>query len=86
MTNKHIQSLINQVRADIATRKTMPEYGSTPDAAIERIKTINETQRSFSLETVEALLNALDAADDSVVSQYTKWDKMTCRAAMLYML
>lgn len=60
MTTKHIQSLITQVRADIATRKTMPEYGSTPDAAIERIKTINETQRSFALETVEALLNALD--------------------------
>lgn len=61
MINKHIQSLINQVRADIATRKIMPEYGSTPDVVIERIKTINETQRSFSLETVEALLNALDA-------------------------
>lgn len=52
--------LIAQVRADIAARKTMPDFG--PETSIERIKTINATQRSFTPETVEALVEALESA------------------------
>lgn len=54
--------LIAQVRADIAARKTMPDFG--PETSIERIKTINATQRSFTPETVEALVEALESAQE----------------------
>ncbi len=56
--------LIAQVRADIAARKTMPDFG--PETSIERIKTINATQRSFTPETVEALVEALESAQRKI--------------------
>jgi len=52
--------LIAQIRADIAARIAMPDFG--PETSIERIKTINATQRSFTPETVEALVEALESA------------------------
>ena len=55
-----IDMLIQQIRTDIFLRKTMPNFGDGPDSAIVRIKTINATQRSFTVETVELLLAELD--------------------------
>ncbi|BBS47959.1 hypothetical protein WP5S18E05_31700 [Klebsiella quasipneumoniae] len=49
---------LEQIKADIAARKAMPAWGA--HTSIERIKTINATLPSFSLKTVEALVEALD--------------------------
>ena len=56
--------LIAQIRADIAARRAMPDFG--PETSIERIKTINATQRSFTPETVEALVEALESAQRKI--------------------
>lgn len=53
---------IQQIRDDIARRKAMPQFGVSPDASLKRLRTIQETQRSFSVETVEMLLTSLDSA------------------------
>ncbi|HBM3190509.1 hypothetical protein [Klebsiella michiganensis] len=49
---------LEQIKADIAARKAMPAWG--PHTSIERIRTINATLPSFSLKTVEALVEALE--------------------------
>lgn len=51
-----------QIRGDIARRKAMPDFGISPDTNISRLKTIQETQRSFNLEVVETLLDELEAS------------------------
>lgn len=56
-----------QIRDDIARRKLMPYFGIGPDHALARLKMIQETQRSFSLEVVEALLDELEAKDGRTV-------------------
>ncbi|WP_373879343.1 hypothetical protein [Klebsiella variicola] len=48
---------LEQIKADIAARKAMPAWG--PQTSIERIKTINATLPSFSLKTVEALVERI---------------------------
>ena len=50
---------LEQIKADIAARKAMPAWG--PQTSIERIKTINATLPSFSLKTVEALVEMLES-------------------------
>ncbi|WP_044856886.1 hypothetical protein [Enterobacter ludwigii] len=52
-----------QIRADIAIRKSMPGFSVSPDHRLARLKAIQETQRSFGLEVVEALLDELEAKD-----------------------
>lgn len=52
-----------QIRADIAFRKSMPGFSVSPDHSLARLKAIQETQRSFGLEVVEALLDELEAKD-----------------------
>lgn len=53
-----------QLRADIERRKALPAFDA--DTAIERIKVINATQRSFTLEVVEALLDELERKDKRI--------------------
>ncbi|EQB4447071.1 hypothetical protein ACYKEA_004905 [Pluralibacter gergoviae] len=48
---------LKKIKADIAARKNMPVWG--PDTSIERIKTINATMPSFSLKTVEELVERI---------------------------
>lgn len=50
---------LEQIKADVAARKAMPAWG--PQTSIERIKTINATLPSFSLKTVEALVEMLES-------------------------
>lgn len=50
-----------QIRADIAIRKSMPGFSVSPDHSLARLKAIQETQRSFDVEVVEALLDELEA-------------------------
>lgn len=50
-----------QIRDDIAKRKAMPDFGISSDANLERLRVIQETQRSFGLEVVEALQAELEA-------------------------
>lgn len=50
---------LEQIKADIAARKAMPAWG--PQTSIERIRTINATLPSFSLKTVEALVEMLES-------------------------
>lgn len=52
-----------QIRDDIARRKLMPYFGIGPDHSLARLKTIQETQRSFGLEVVEALLDELESVN-----------------------
>lgn len=47
-----------QIKRDITARKAMPGFGA--GTSLERLRIINSTQRSFSLETVEALVEALE--------------------------
>ncbi|HFS6059030.1 MULTISPECIES: hypothetical protein [Citrobacter] len=60
---KHTIINIQQIRDDICKRKAMPPFG--PDTSINRLKTINETQRSFTLEVVELLLGEIDVLSKS---------------------
>ncbi|WP_275192915.1 MazG-like family protein [Citrobacter amalonaticus] len=55
--SNHSTINIQQIRDDIARRKAMPEFG--PDTCIDRLKIVQETQRSFTPEIVEALLDEL---------------------------
>lgn len=57
-----VHAVTQQIRADIAKRKAMPPFGVSPDASLERLHTIQQTQRSFNPETVEMLLATLDSA------------------------
>ncbi|WP_370943108.1 hypothetical protein [Enterobacter hormaechei] len=50
-----------QIRSDIAIRKSMPSFSVSPDHSLARLRAIQETQRSFGLEVVEALLDELEA-------------------------
>ncbi|HGN9413596.1 TPA: hypothetical protein ACK11A_001228 [Klebsiella pneumoniae] len=72
---------IEQIKADIAARKAMPAWG--PHTSIERIKTINATLPSFSLKTVEALVDMLEktqranaAQDDHINQQQNRIDQL----------
>ncbi|WP_410689708.1 hypothetical protein [Citrobacter freundii] len=60
---KHTIINIQQIRDDICKRKAMPPFG--PDTSINRLKTINETQRSFTLKVVELLLGEIDVLSKS---------------------
>ena len=62
MTN-HMKNNYQQLRDDIAKRKAMPPFG--PGTSIKRIKTINDTQRSFTLDVVESLLDDIDILSKS---------------------
>ncbi|WP_228298902.1 hypothetical protein [Klebsiella oxytoca] len=55
---------LEQIKADIAARKAMPAWGA--NTSIERIKTINATLPSFSLKTVEALVEVLESAQQRI--------------------
>lgn len=56
-----------QLRVDIECRKTMPAFG--PDTSIERLTIINATQRSFTPEIVEALLDELARINTLIAEQ-----------------
>lgn len=51
---------LSQIKADIAARKAMPEYGESVEGNIERLRVIGETRSHFSTETVEMLVRALE--------------------------
>ncbi|SXE90259.1 hypothetical protein [Klebsiella variicola] len=79
---------LEQIKADIAARKAMPAWG--PHTSIERIKTINSTLPSFSLKTVEALVEMLEksqranaAQDDHINQQQDRIDQLENAAARL---
>lgn len=57
---------LEQIKADIAARKAMPVWG--PQTSIERIRTINATLPSFSLKTVEALVEVLEKVQQEISS------------------
>ena len=72
---------LEQIKADIAARKAMPAWGK--NTSIERIKTINATLPSFSLKTVEALVDILEktqranaAQDDHINQQQNRIDQL----------
>lgn len=54
------------IRDDIVRRKSMPDFGISSYANLERLRVIQETQRSFGLEVVEALLDELEAAEKRI--------------------
>ena len=83
MTKEQIQALIDQIRADIETRKNMPEFGANPDAALARINTINETRRSFTPDTVEKLLGVIDADKELIAEQAKSIDFLKEQLAQL---
>ncbi|HBQ1991553.1 TPA: hypothetical protein L7M83_001758 [Klebsiella pneumoniae] len=79
---------LEQIKADIAARKAMPSWG--PQTSIERIRTINATLPSFSLKTVEALVDMLEksqranaAQDDHINQQQDRIDQLENAAARL---
>lgn len=79
---------LEQIKADIAARKAMPAWG--PHTSIERIRTINATLPSFSLKTVEALVEVLEvnqranaAQDDHINQQQDRIDRLETRNAEL---
>ncbi|MBN5434795.1 hypothetical protein JY538_07185 [Serratia marcescens] len=49
-----------QIRADIAARKEMPDYGQSVAGNMERLRVIADTRETFSTEAVEMLVKALD--------------------------
>ncbi|WP_440482504.1 hypothetical protein [Serratia marcescens] len=60
MTRTLTTEQLNQINADIAARKAMPEYGESVEGNIERLRVIGETRSHFSTETVEMLVRALE--------------------------
>lgn len=51
---------LSQIKADIAARKAMPEYGESIEGNIERLRVIGETRGHFSTEAVEILVRAFE--------------------------
>lgn len=51
---------LNQIKADIAARKAMPEYGESVEGNIERLRVIGATRSHFSTETVEMLVREVE--------------------------
>ncbi len=51
---------LRQIKADIAARKAMPEYGESIEGNIERLRVIGATRSHFSTEAVEMLVRALE--------------------------
>ncbi|EQB1166518.1 MULTISPECIES: hypothetical protein [Klebsiella] len=79
---------LEQIKADIAARKSMPAWGA--HTSIERIRTINATLPSFSLKTVEALVEMLEnsqranaAQSDHITQQQDRIDVLEKRNAEL---
>lgn len=79
---------LEQIKADIAARKAMPAWGA--NTSIERIKIINATLPSFSLKTVEALVEMLEnsrranaAQGDHITQQQDRIDVLEKRNAEL---
>lgn len=60
MTRTLTTKQLNQIKADIAARKAMPEYGESVEGNIERLRVIGATRSHFSTETVEMLVQALE--------------------------
>ncbi len=60
MTRTLTTEQLNQIKADIAARKEMPEYGESVEGNIERLRVIGATRSHFSTETVEMLVRALE--------------------------
>ncbi|HEJ7022438.1 TPA: hypothetical protein SMF52_003717 [Serratia marcescens] len=60
MTRTLMNEQLNQIKADIAARKAMPEYGESVEGNIERLRVIGETRSHFSTETVEMLVRELE--------------------------
>lgn len=60
MTRTLTTEQLSQIKADIAARKAMPEYGESVEGNIERLRVIGETRSHFSTETVEMLVQALE--------------------------
>lgn len=65
-----------QIRGDIVRRKAMPDFGISPDTNISRLKTIQETQRSFNLEVVETLLDELEAKEEQRANWFQMAEKL----------
>lgn len=65
-----------QICDDIDRRKAMPDFGIGPDSSIARLKVIQETQRSFGLEVVEALLDELEAKDAQIANLTAERDAL----------
>ena len=72
-----------QIRADIAIRKSMPGFGVSPDHSLARLKAIQETQRSFGLEVVEALLDELEAKDRRIEEEIGRANREHHRGFMM---
>ncbi len=65
MTRTLTAEHLNQIKADIAARKAMPEYGESVEGNIERLRVIGATRSHFSTETVEVLVRALEEKNES---------------------
>ena len=70
-----------QIKCDIEARKAMPGFG--PDTSIERLRIINATQKSFSLETLESLVEALEARDLTLSARDYHYDQQADRIQSL---
>lgn len=60
MTRTLTTEQLSQIKADIASRKAMPEFGKSIEGNIERLRVIGATRSHFSTETVEMLVQALE--------------------------
>lgn len=60
MTQTLTTEVLAQIKADIAARKAMPEYGESIEGNIERLRVIGATRSHFSTETVEMLVRTLE--------------------------
>ncbi|MGQ6167357.1 hypothetical protein ACUNG9_04845 [Serratia sp. IR-2025] len=60
MTRTPTTEHLSQIKADIASRKAMPEFGKSIEGNIERLRVIGATRSHFSTETVEMLVQALE--------------------------
>lgn len=71
-----------QLRLDIERRKALPPFG--PDTSIERLKIINATQRSFTPDVVEALLDELERKDARIQELEANHTKLRDRMAAIH--
>lgn len=60
MTQTLTTEVLEQIKADIAARKAMPELGESIEGNIERLRVIGATRSHFSTETVEMLVRAIE--------------------------
>jgi hypothetical protein len=83
-TNSDVEKLIAQIKVDIDKRKSMPPRGDA-NSNIERLRVMNDTMKSFSTESVEELIAALEQAQQENKERSARIEELESQRQLAFM-